>query len=69
LRLPYKSWDAAIWNLNPKSLRGNRFYKGHSDIVEKASNHFVKASILLKMYLKCLVILEKASISLKYLQK
>jgi hypothetical protein len=24
--------------LGPKSLRGNRFYKGHRDIAEKASN-------------------------------
>jgi hypothetical protein len=48
---------------------GNRFYKGHSDIVEKASNHFEKASIPLKMYLKRLVILEKASISLKISSK
>jgi hypothetical protein len=49
----------------PKSLRGNRFYKGHRDIAEKASHHFVKAFILLYMYLKSLAILAKASISLK----
>jgi hypothetical protein len=36
----------------PKSLRG--------PIAEKASHHFKKASILLKMYLKSLAILEKA---------
>jgi hypothetical protein len=41
--------------LGPKSIRGNRFYKGHKEIAEKAS-------IPLKMYLK---ILEKASISQK----
>jgi hypothetical protein len=32
---------------------------------EKASHHFNKASILLKMYLKSLAILEKVSFSLK----
>jgi hypothetical protein len=51
--------------LEPKSLRGNRYYKDHKDIAEKASHHFKKASIPLKMYLKSLAILEKASISLK----
>jgi hypothetical protein len=51
--------------LRPKILRGNRFYKGHKDIAEKASHHFKKPFIPLKMYLKSLVILEKASISLK----
>jgi hypothetical protein len=52
--------------LGSKSLRGNRFYKGHRDIAEKASHHFKKASIpKKKMYLKSLAILEKASISLK----
>jgi hypothetical protein len=38
--------------LEPKSIRGNRLYKGHREIVEKASHHFKKASILLKIYLK-----------------
>jgi hypothetical protein len=45
---------------------------GHRDIAEKASRlfkkasrHFKKASIPLKMSLKSLAILEKASISLK----
>jgi hypothetical protein len=52
--------------LGPKILRGNRFYKGHRDIVKKASHHFTsKASIPLKMYLKSLAILEKTSIPLK----
>jgi hypothetical protein len=51
--------------LGPKSLRGNRFYKGHRDIVKKASHHFKKDSIPLKMCIKSLAILEKASISLK----
>jgi hypothetical protein len=32
---------------------------------EKATHHFKKASILLKLHLKSLLILEKASISLK----
>jgi hypothetical protein len=41
--------------LGPKSLRGNRFYKNHREIAEKAS-------IPLKI---SLAILEKASISLK----
>jgi hypothetical protein len=54
--------------LGPKSLRGKRFYKGHRDIAEKTSHHFKKASITLKMYLKSLAKLEKASISLKSLQ-
>jgi hypothetical protein len=49
----------------PKSLLGNRFYKGHSDIAEKASQHFKKASIPLNMYLKSLPVLKKVSISLK----
>jgi hypothetical protein len=40
--------------LGPKSLRGNRFFKGHRDIAEKASHHFKKVSISLKLYLKCL---------------
>jgi hypothetical protein len=44
--------------MGPKRLRGNRFYDGHRDIAEKSS-------ILLKMYLKILKILEKASISLQ----
>jgi hypothetical protein len=33
--------------------------------LEKASHHFIKASILLKMYFKGLAILGKVSISLK----
>jgi hypothetical protein len=49
----------------PKSLRGNRFYKDHRDISEKATQHFKKVSISLKIYLKTLAILEKASISVK----
>jgi hypothetical protein len=44
--------------LRPKSLRGDKFYKGHRDIAEKVS-------IPLKMYLKILAILDKASISVK----
>jgi hypothetical protein len=44
--------------LGSKILRDNMFYKGHRDIVEKAS-------IPLKMYLKRLEVLEKVSISLK----
>jgi hypothetical protein len=51
--------------LGQRSLRGNRFYQGHRDIPEKASHHFKKVSIPLKMYLKSLAILKKASISLK----
>jgi hypothetical protein len=43
--------------LRPKSLHGNRFYKGHMP-------HII-ASIPLKMYLKNLASLEKASLSLK----
>jgi hypothetical protein len=46
--------------LGPKSIRGNRFYKGHREIAENPSHHFKKASIPLKMYLKSLAILEKA---------
>jgi hypothetical protein len=38
--------------LVPKSLRGNRFFKVHTDIAEKAS-------IPLKMYLKSLNFSEK----------
>jgi hypothetical protein len=55
--------------LGPKSLGGNRFYKGHRDIAEKASHDLKKASIPLIMYLKRLAILEKSSISLKSVQK
>jgi hypothetical protein len=39
--------------------------KGHRDIAEKASHHFKKASISLKMCLKSLAIHEKASESMK----
>jgi hypothetical protein len=59
----------ALSGLNPKSLRGKRFHKDHRYIAEKASFHFNKASIPIKMYLKSLEILEKASISLKSLEK
>jgi hypothetical protein len=41
----------------PKRLQGNGFYKGHM-------THII-ASIPLKMYLKSLASLEKASLSLK----
>jgi hypothetical protein len=51
--------------VGPKRLRGNKFYKSHRDVAEKASRHFKKATIPLKMYLKILGILGKASISLK----
>jgi hypothetical protein len=34
--------------LGSKSLRGNRFYKGHRAIAEKASHYFKKASQSLK---------------------
>jgi hypothetical protein len=47
--------------LGPKSLRGNRIYKGR----KKASHRFKKALIPLKMYSKSLAILEKSSIDLK----
>jgi hypothetical protein len=39
--------------------------RGFIKVAEKASQHFKKALIPLKMYLKSLAILEKASISLK----
>jgi hypothetical protein len=42
---------------------------GHTDMAEKASHHFKKASIPLKMYLKSLAILEKATICLKKFSK
>jgi hypothetical protein len=51
--------------LAPKNLHAIRIYKGHKDISKKDSHRFEKASIPLKMYLKNLAILEKASISLK----
>jgi hypothetical protein len=51
--------------LRPKSLRGNRIYKGHKEIAKIASHPFEKASIPLKMYLKSLAILKEASIYLK----
>jgi hypothetical protein len=51
--------------LGSQSLRCNRFYKGHREIAEKASYHFKKAYIPLKMLLKSLAIFEKASNSLK----
>jgi hypothetical protein len=44
----------------PKSIRGNKFYKGH-----RGSHHFKKASIPLNMYLKRIAIIAKFSISLK----
>jgi hypothetical protein len=44
--------------VGPKNHRGNKIYKDHRDITERAS-------IPLKMRLKSLAILEKASISLK----
>jgi hypothetical protein len=46
-------------------LRVKRLHKGHREIAEKGSHYFKIASILLKMYLKSLAILEKASIFLK----
>jgi hypothetical protein len=48
--------------LGPKSLRGNRFYKGHIDMAENTS-------FPPKMYLKSLADLEKALVSLKSLQE
>jgi hypothetical protein len=65
--MTYPGFEAVSYRggLRPKSLRGNRFYNGHRDIAEKASHHFKKASIPLKMHLKSLAILEKASSSLK----
>jgi hypothetical protein len=48
------------WRTGPKSFRGNKFYKNHRVIAEKASHHFKKASIPLKMVLKSLTVLEKA---------
>jgi hypothetical protein len=60
-----KKYSSRQGGLGPKSFRGNRFYKGHRDIAKKASHHFKKASIPLKMYFRSLAILEKASISLK----
>jgi hypothetical protein len=47
--------------LGPKSLRGDRFHNGHRNIAEKASQHFEKASIPLKMYLKSLFMVLKSS--------
>jgi hypothetical protein len=41
----------------------------HRDIAEKASHHFKKASIPIKIYLKSFAILEKASIFLKQSSK
>jgi hypothetical protein len=38
----------------------NRIYKGHKDIATKDLHRFEKALMPLKMYLKSLVILEKA---------
>jgi hypothetical protein len=58
-------WSFNRGGLGSKSLSGKRFYKGLKYIAEKASNHFKKALIPLKMYLKSLAIFEKASISLK----
>jgi hypothetical protein len=45
--------------MGPKTFRGNRFYKGHRYIAEKASQLFKKAFIPLKMYLKSLGVPEK----------
>jgi hypothetical protein len=54
-------WVVPRGGLGPKSLRGNRFYKSHIDIAEKALHHFKKASIPLKIYLKDLQFLKKSS--------
>jgi hypothetical protein len=55
--------------LGPRSLGGNRFYKGHRYIAKKLHITFKKAFIPLKMYLKSLAILGKASISLEISSK
>jgi hypothetical protein len=55
--------------MRPKSFRGNRFYKSHRYITEKASHHFKKVLIAKKLYLKSLAILKKASIYLKKYSK
>jgi hypothetical protein len=63
-----KFWEIQWFSmdgLGPKSLRGYRFYERHRDIAEKASQHFKKAFISLKIYLKSLTVLEKVLISLK----
>jgi hypothetical protein len=55
------SWSIrAGGRLGPKSLCGNRIYKGHKEIAKIALHRFEKASIPLKMYLKSLEILKKA---------
>jgi hypothetical protein len=48
-----------------KLLEKPQFFFKSLGFIEKASHHFNKASILLKMYFKSLAILEKVSISLK----
>jgi hypothetical protein len=59
------SYSTFRGGLGPKTLHGNRLYKGHRNFAKKGSHHFKKASTPLKMYLKILAIFEKASISLK----
>jgi hypothetical protein len=48
--------------LGPKTLRSNKFYKGHRDIAE---NPHITLEWPQFHYLKSFAILEKASISLK----
>jgi hypothetical protein len=64
-KIQWFSMVATRDGLGPKSLRDYRFYKGNRDIAEKASQHFEKASIPLKMYLKSLAVLANVLISLK----
>jgi hypothetical protein len=47
----------------------NFHYKGDRDVAEKTSHHFKEASCPLKMYLKSLAEIEKASICLKKFSK
>jgi hypothetical protein len=57
--VPFYNCAGTRGGLGPKSLRGKRIYKSHSDFAEKALHHF---KIPLKMYLKSLAILKEALI-------
>jgi hypothetical protein len=51
--------------LGPENLRSIMFYRGHRDMMEKASHHFKKNLYSIKNVFESLAILKKASISLK----
>jgi hypothetical protein len=67
VKIQNAKWQMSRDGLGIKNPRGNMFYKDHRDIAEKASQHFKKASISLKMYLKSLNFSEKVQKKIKSL--